>query len=106
MTQSNYPLRLQTSLLKAVRKVAADEGTSVNQFINVAVAEKLSALRTADLFRGKLTPAERERALAILSRVGREPPREGDKPLPPEVDLSPHLLLPSKGPRRRAAKKA
>lgn len=32
------------------KKVAAAEGVALNQFINVAVAEKLSALRTETYF--------------------------------------------------------
>ncbi len=33
------------------RRVSETEGVALNQFINVAVAEKLSALRTEDYFR-------------------------------------------------------
>jgi hypothetical protein len=39
MTKANYSLRLQPSLKTAVEKFALTEGTSLNQFINVAVAE-------------------------------------------------------------------
>jgi hypothetical protein len=42
---------LQKSLLEEARRVAASEGVALNQLINVAVAEKLSALRTEDYFR-------------------------------------------------------
>ena len=79
MSKSNYPLRLQTSLLNEVRRVAAAEGASVNQFINVAVAEKLSALRTADYFRERAARADVPAALALLDRLGTEPPRPGDE---------------------------
>jgi predicted HicB family RNase H-like nuclease len=51
MRRSNVALRLQPSLLEEARKVAQSEGVAVNQLINVAVAEKLSALRTDDYFR-------------------------------------------------------
>jgi hypothetical protein len=44
--KSNYALRLLTSLKAEAEKVAAEEGTTLNQFVNVAVAEKLAALRT------------------------------------------------------------
>ncbi|HZS84359.1 MAG TPA: hypothetical protein VFA50_15905 [Stellaceae bacterium] len=79
MTQSNYPLRLQASLLEEVRRLAAKEGASVNQFINVAVAEKLSALRTAAFFRERSQRADVNEALALLDRLGTEPPRLGDE---------------------------
>jgi hypothetical protein len=44
MTKANYSLRLQPSLKTAAEKFAAVEGTSLNQFINVAVAEKLAVM--------------------------------------------------------------
>ena len=50
MRKSNFALRLQPSLLEEARKLAEAEGVALNQLINVAVAEKLSALRTADYF--------------------------------------------------------
>ena len=51
MRRSNVALRLQNSLLEEARRVAESEGVALNQFIDVAVAEKLSALRTEDYFR-------------------------------------------------------
>ena len=39
MTMSNYALRLQRSLKKEAAAVAKAEGTTLNQFINVAVAD-------------------------------------------------------------------
>lgn len=51
MRRSNFALRLQPSLLEEARRVAEQEGVAINQLINVAVAEKLSALRTEAYFR-------------------------------------------------------
>jgi hypothetical protein len=48
--KSNFPLRLQPCLLDEERKLAEAEGVALNQLINVAVAEKLSALRTESYF--------------------------------------------------------
>jgi hypothetical protein len=50
MRKNNVALRLQPSLLDEARRVAESEGVALNQLINVAVAEKLSALRTDDYF--------------------------------------------------------
>src|SRR5262249_56946911 len=50
MRKSNVALRLQSSLLDEARRVSEAEGVALNQFINVAVAEKLSALRTEEYF--------------------------------------------------------
>ena len=79
MTKANYALRLQASLKSEAERVAKAEGTTLNQFINVAVAEKLSALRTADYFRERAVRADIGKALELLDRAGDEPPREGDE---------------------------
>jgi hypothetical protein len=79
MTRSNYPLRLQSSLLEQVRRLAEKEATSVNQFINVAVAEKLSAMEVESYFRERAKRANIPEALALLDRLGTEPPRPGDE---------------------------
>ncbi len=51
MTTSNYALRLQASLKTHAEALAAAEGTTLNQLINVAVAEKIAALKTLDYLR-------------------------------------------------------
>jgi hypothetical protein len=79
MTRSNYPLRLQSSLLEQVRRLAEEDATSVNQFINVAVAEKLSAMQMASYFRERAKRVNIPEALALLDRLGIEPPRPGDE---------------------------
>ena len=79
MRKSNFALRLQPSLLDEARKVAETEGVALNQFINVAVAEKLSALRTESYFAERAAQADISRALEILKRAGvGNPPVKGD----------------------------
>jgi hypothetical protein len=46
------------------------EGVALNQLINVAVAEKLSALRTDDYFSQRAARANLPKALKILQRAG------------------------------------
>jgi hypothetical protein len=75
---SNYALRLPASLKREVEKVARDDGTSLNQFIVTAVAEKLSALRTADFFEERRQRADVAAALEVMTRERGEAPREGD----------------------------
>lgn len=85
MRRSNVALRLLPSLLEEVRRVAESEGIALNQFINVAVGEKLSALRTEDYFREKARKADRKKTLSILARAGKgNPPLPGDEPSPPQ----------------------
>jgi hypothetical protein len=88
VTKANYALRLQASLKREAERVAKAEGTTLNQFINVAVAEKLSALRTADYFKQRGARADIDRALELLERAGDEPPREGDE-IPAGLDQGP-----------------
>ena len=78
MTKANYSLRLQPSLKMAAEKFALTEGTSLNQFINVAVAEKLSALDTESYFKARAKNASRADFLAFLDGAQNEPPGEGD----------------------------
>jgi hypothetical protein len=56
---------LQPSLLEEARKLAELEGVALNQLINVAVAEKLSALRTDDYFSQRAARANLPKALKI-----------------------------------------
>jgi hypothetical protein len=80
MRRSNFALRLQPSLLEELRKAAELEGVALNHLINVAVAEKVSALRTAEYFRERGHRASRAETLRILERAGKgNPPLEGDE---------------------------
>ncbi|MGD0232473.1 MAG: hypothetical protein ABSC19_19325 [Syntrophorhabdales bacterium] len=57
------------------------EGVSLNQFINVAVAEKLAHLQHDEWLasRPKPTGARISRALAILDQPTQNPPDHGDE---------------------------
>jgi hypothetical protein len=79
MTKANYSLRLLPSLKTAAEKFALDEGTSLNQFINVAVAEKLSALDTEVFFKDRAKQANRSDFLAFLDEAQDVPPIDGDR---------------------------
>ena len=80
MRRSNVALRLQPSLLEEARRVSESEGVALNQLINFAVAEKLSALRTEEYFRERAGRANLEKAKRILKRAGRgKPPVAGDE---------------------------
>jgi hypothetical protein len=80
MRRSNVALRLQPSLLEEARRVAEAEGVALNQLINVAVAEKLSAFRTEDYFRERAGRANIVKSKSLLKRVGKgQPPVRGDE---------------------------
>ena len=73
---TTYPLRLPSSLKAAVREVSRKDGTSINQFVTTAVAEKLSAMRTADFFAERGERADVETARRILRRQGGQAPED------------------------------
>lgn len=75
----NYALRLPLSVKAEVEKVAASEGTSMNQFIATAVAEKLAAMNTASFFQTRRNRADFAAFDRIMSRQGGQPPADDDK---------------------------
>jgi len=90
MRKSNFALRLQPSLFEELRGIAAAEDVTLNQFINVAVAEKLAALRTEAYFRDRAVKADIPGALKILDRLGvGKSPRRDDKFLERKVRKKP-----------------
>lgn len=76
---SNYALRLPMSLKAGAEKVAREDGTTLNQFIISAVAEKLSALKTADYFAERARRGNLTAALAMLNRQGGQAPDAQDE---------------------------
>jgi hypothetical protein len=79
MRQSSFPLRLASSLQKEACKTAEREGVSLNQLINLAVAEKISASRPEEFFRERGEHSSVAKARKLLRRAGNEPPRDGDE---------------------------
>lgn len=74
-----YPLRLPRSLKDAVERLSREDGTSMNQFVTMAVAEKVSALETARFFADRKARADFEAFDRILKRRGGKAPRKGDE---------------------------
>ena len=74
-----YPLRLPRSLKDAVGRLSKEDGTSINQFVAMAVAEKVSALQTARFFEDRKARADFKAFDKIMKRRGGKPPRQGDE---------------------------
>ncbi len=74
-----YPLRLPASLKAAVEKISKEEGTSINQFVVMAVAEKISAIDTAKYFEERAARADFDAFDRIMNRDGGEAPPEEDR---------------------------
>lgn len=78
-TQSNYALRLPISLKSGAEQMARQDGSTLNQFIVSAVAEKLAALKTAHYFAQRAAHGDLAQALALLNRDGGQPPALDDE---------------------------
>lgn len=50
MNKQSYPLKLPASIKSAAQRLAREDGVSLNQWISVAVAEKIGAVETAAEF--------------------------------------------------------
>jgi hypothetical protein len=80
MTETKtYPLRLPKSLKNAVERLSKEDGTSMNQFVATAVAEKVSALQTAKFFEDRKARADFKAFDKIMKRRGGKPPSDGDE---------------------------
>ena len=80
MRTSKFALRIQPSLLDEVRKLAGTDDVALNQFINVAVAENVTALQTESYFLERAARGDVGRALAVLDTAGiGNPPLPGDE---------------------------
>ena len=66
---SALSLRLPKSLHEQLREVAQEEGISINQFIMLAVAEKVAALSALEYLEKRAKRGNRETFLEILSKV-------------------------------------
>lgn len=76
---STLSLRLPRSLKQAMQPLSREDGTSINQFVATAVAEKISALETARFFADRKRRMDFKAFDRIIKRRGGKPPRPGDE---------------------------
>jgi hypothetical protein len=76
---SSISLRLPESLHQRVRELAAREDISINQLITTALAEKMSALLTAEYLEERANRGSRTRFDRVLRKVRDVEPDEGDQ---------------------------
>lgn len=72
-------VRLPDSLHKKMKELAEKEGVSMNQFITLAVSEKMSALLTVDYLKERAEKASRKKFEDIMDQVPDVGPEEFDK---------------------------
>jgi hypothetical protein len=75
---ATFPLRLPVSLKTALETITHRDGTSINQFLVVAAAEKIAAMQTEEFFLTRRGRADREAFRRILNRQGGEDPSHED----------------------------
>jgi len=76
---STLSVRIPDSLHKKLKELAEKEGVSMNQFITLAVSEKISALLTVDYLRQRAERGNRQAFEEIMSAVPDVEPEEYDK---------------------------
>jgi hypothetical protein len=77
---STISLRLPDSMHERVRKVAAQENISINQFISLALAEKLAALMTEEYLVKRAKRGSKAKYRKVLAKVRKtEPSEERDR---------------------------
>lgn len=72
-------LRLPESIHQKLGEVAEKEGVSINQLINSAVAEKLSALLTEKYLSERASRGDRGAFESVLAKIPNVPPAPGDE---------------------------
>src|SRR6267143_4560418 len=78
MRISSFSLRLQPSLMEEAREVSRSEGVSLNQLVNVTLAEKLASVRTERGFRERTRRTGRWEPEQTPDRAGIRNPSMGD----------------------------
>lgn len=76
---SAISVRLPDSLHKKVKELAERDNVSINQFINSALAEKVSAFLTKEYLEERAKRGSREKFRKALSKVDDVEPEENDK---------------------------
>jgi hypothetical protein len=80
MNRASIPVKLPPSLGNAARKLAEEDGISLNQWVSLAVAQKLSSVETADeFFKRRSQGAEQVDFLEILRNAPDRTPDAGDE---------------------------
>lgn len=76
---STLSLRLPKSLHEQLRELAQEEGISINQFVLLAVAEKVAAISTIEYLEKRAKRGSRKRLLEILNKAPDIEPEEFDR---------------------------
>jgi hypothetical protein len=76
---SELSLHLPKSLYEQLRELAQEEGISVNQFVMLAIAEKIATISTIEYLENRAKRGSREKFLEILNKAPDVEPDESDR---------------------------
>jgi hypothetical protein len=80
MNKAAYPLKLPISIKAAAERLAKEDGVSLNQWIAVAIAQKIGAVETAaDFLNRRAGTARASDMVPFLKNARNEPPPVGDQ---------------------------
>jgi len=79
ITVSELSLRLPKSMYEQMRELSQEEGISMNQFVLLAIAEKIAALMTVEYLETRAKRGSREKFLAVLAKAPDVEPEEYDR---------------------------
>jgi hypothetical protein len=83
MSKSTYPLKPPQSIKRAAERLAKEDGVSLNQWISVAVAQKVGSVETAaEFLRRRAGNARVEDLEQFMAAVPDVPPLPGDEITP------------------------
>lgn len=80
MSKATYPLKLPLTIKKAAQRLAKEDGVSLNQWIAVAVAEKVGVIETAaEFFKKRAGKASGLGLTKFLRHAPDVPPEPNDQ---------------------------
>ena len=80
MSKASYPLKLPASVKAAAARLAKEDGVSLNQWISVAIAQKIGVVETAsDFLKRRAGKSRPEDMLPFLAKAKQEAPPVGDE---------------------------
>lgn len=72
-------LRLPKSMYGDLKEMAKAEGISMNQFVAIAIAEKIASLNAVDYLKKRAERGSREKLLEVLAKAPDVEPEEYDR---------------------------
>jgi hypothetical protein len=76
---SALSLRLPKSMYEQMRELSQEEGISMNQFVLLAIAEKIATLMTVEYLETRAGRGSREKFLTVLAKAPDVEPEEYDR---------------------------